>query len=118
MQLPLQTCGIFPKLRERGGEPSGRVVPRRAQLRIGGEGRGEGGTGQVRGKGLHAQGPTGPVLEKHGVGTISRLALILKHKDGQVVKRRIVIDLKRLQGNTKSILPEKLARVKDAIGMV
>lgn len=41
-------------------------------------------------------------------GTISRLGLVLKEKEGGEKKRRVVIDLRRSGGNSKSSLPEKL----------
>ena len=41
-------------------------------------------------------------------GTVSRPGLIVKVKDTGEVKRRIIIDLRRSGGNSKSTLPEKL----------
>ena len=41
-------------------------------------------------------------------GTISRLGLVLKVKESGEKKRRVVIDLRRSGGNSKSSLPEKL----------
>ena len=41
-------------------------------------------------------------------GTVSRLGLIVKVKDSGETKRRVIIDLRRSGGNSKSSLPEKL----------
>lgn len=41
-------------------------------------------------------------------GTVSRLGMVVKQKESGEVKRRIVIDLRRSGGNSKSRLPEKL----------
>lgn len=41
-------------------------------------------------------------------GTVSKLGMVVKTKDSGEVKRRIVIDLRRSGGNSKSKLPEKL----------
>ena len=53
-------------------------------------------------------------------GTVSRLGLIVKIKDTGEVKRRVIIDLRRSGGNSKSSLPEKLTlpRVVDATRMM
>lgn len=50
-------------------------------------------------------------------GAISKMALVVKTKETGEVKRRVVIDLRRSGGNSKSRLPEKLVlpRVVDAI---
>lgn len=50
-------------------------------------------------------------------GTVSRLGLVTKQKEGGEVKRRVVIDLRRSGGNAKSKLPERLVlpRLTDAI---
>ena len=50
-------------------------------------------------------------------GTISRLGLIVKEKEGGGVKRRIIVDLRRSTGNLKSKLPERLIlpRPMDAV---
>lgn len=60
------------------------------------------------------------VKEKFPGGTISRLGLIVKLKEGGVKKRRIILDLRRSGGNKKAKLPERLVlpRPKDAISMV
>ena len=41
-------------------------------------------------------------------GTVSKLGLIVKVKDSGETKRRVIIDLRRSGGNSKSSLPEKL----------
>ena len=41
-------------------------------------------------------------------GTVSKLALIIKQKEDMSVKRRIVIDLKRSKGNSRSVVDERL----------
>ena len=46
--------------------------------------------------------------KKYAGGTISRLGLVLKEKENGEKKRRVVIDLRRSGGNSKSSLPEKL----------
>ena len=53
-------------------------------------------------------------------GTISRLGLVLKTKESGEKKRRIVIDLRRSGGNSKSKLPERLVlpRLTDAAKMM
>ena len=53
-------------------------------------------------------------------GTISRLGLVLKTKKSGEKKRRIVIDLRRSGGNSKSRLPERLVlpRLTDAVRMM
>ena len=58
-------------------------------------------------------------LKRYKGGTVSRLGLVLKQKEGGEMKRRIVIDLKRSGGNRKSFLPERLVlpRPYDIIGM-
>ena len=55
--------------------------------------------------------------EKYKNGTISKMALVIKAKESGEVKRRVVIDLRRSGGNSKSRLPEKLVlpRVVDAV---
>ena len=47
-------------------------------------------------------------LKLYPGGTISRLGLVLKMKESGEKKRRVVIDLRRSGGNSKSSLPEKL----------
>lgn len=58
--------------------------------------------------------------ETYAGGTVSRLGLVLKVKEGGEKKRRIVIDLRRSGGNAKSKLPERLGlpRVTDAVKLV
>ena len=58
-------------------------------------------------------------LKRYKGGTVSRLGLVLKQKEGGEMKRRIVIDLKRSGGNRKSFLPERLVlpRPYDIISM-
>eukprot|EP00435_Cladocopium_sp_Y103_P052216 s2086_g16.t1 len=53
-------------------------------------------------------------------GTISRLALIVKERPDKTKKRRLIIDLRRSGGNSKSRLGERLAlpRVIDAVQMM
>ena len=53
-------------------------------------------------------------------GTISRLGLIVKVKEGGMKKRRIILDLRRSGGNKKARLPERLVlpRPRDAVGMI
>ena len=60
------------------------------------------------------------VKERFPGGTISRLGLIVKMKEGGAKKRRIILDLRRSGGNKKAKLPERLVlpRPKDAISMV
>ena len=41
-------------------------------------------------------------------GTISRMGLIVKPKEGGGVKRRFIVDLRRSTGNSKARLPERL----------
>ena len=47
-------------------------------------------------------------LKLYPGGTISRLGLVVKVKEGGEKKRHVVIDLRRSGGNSKSSLPEKL----------
>eukprot|EP00439_Symbiodinium_sp_Y106_P055731 s5626_g7.t1 len=53
------------------------------------------------------------------MGTVSKLGLILKEKEDGTMKRRIIIDLRRSGGNSKSALPERLTlpRPVDAVRM-
>ena len=55
----------------------------------------------------------------YGMGTVSKLGLILKEKEDGTMKRRIIIDLRRSGGNSKSALPERLTlpRPVDAVRM-
>ena len=50
-------------------------------------------------------------------GTISRMGLIIKPKEGGGVKRRFIVDLRRSTGNLKAKLPERLVlpRPMDAV---
>ena len=59
-------------------------------------------------------------MERYKGGTVSRLGLIVKEKEGGEKKRRVVIDLRRSGGNGKSRLPEKLVlpRPQDVIQML
>ena len=59
-------------------------------------------------------------LEKYKGGTLSKLGLVIKVKEGGERKRRLVIDLRRSGGNGKSYLPERLVlpRPGDAVQMV
>ena len=59
-------------------------------------------------------------LEKYKGGTLSKLGLVIKVKEGGERKRRLVIDLRRSGGNGKSHLPERLVlpRPGDAVQMV
>ena len=59
-------------------------------------------------------------LKKYQGGTISRLGLVLKVKENGERKRRVVIDLRRSGGNSKSKLPERLVlpRPCDVIRML
>ena len=41
-------------------------------------------------------------------GTISRMGLIVKPKEGGGIKRRFIVDLRRSTGNSKAKLPERL----------
>ena len=52
--------------------------------------------------------------------TLSRLGLILKEREDKTLKKRIVIDMRRSNGNLKAHLPERLVlpRPMDAIQMV
>ena len=52
--------------------------------------------------------PTEVIQQLFPDGTASRLALILKEKPDGSTKRRIVIDLKRSNGNNRSQVPERL----------
>ncbi|CAE7036982.1 unnamed protein product [Symbiodinium sp. CCMP2592] len=58
-------------------------------------------------------------VRRYGIGTVSKLGLILKEKDDGTLKRRIIIDLRRSGGNAKSALPERLTlpRPVDAVRM-
>ena len=53
-------------------------------------------------------------------GTVSKLGLVLKVKENGEKKRRIVIDLRRSGGNSKSLLPERrvLPRLTDAVKLI
>ena len=59
-------------------------------------------------------------MKRYEGGTVSRLGLIVKEKEGGERKRRVVIDLRRSGGNGKSRLPEKLVlpRPQDVIQML
>eukprot|EP00434_Breviolum_minutum_P034288 symbB.v1.2.030341.t1/scaffold3410.1/size62789/2 len=59
-------------------------------------------------------------LKLYPGGTISRLGLVLKMKESGEKKRRVVIDLRRSGGNSKSSLPEKLVlpRPVDVVRML
>ena len=52
--------------------------------------------------------------------TVSKLGLILKQKEDGTLKKRIIIDMRRSQGNMKAHLPERLVlpRPMDVITMV
>ena len=52
--------------------------------------------------------------------TVSKLALILKKREDNTLKKRIVIDLRRSNGNSKAHLPERLClpRPLDCVEMV
>ena len=58
-------------------------------------------------------------VRRYGMGTVSKLGLILKEKEDGTMKRRIIIDLCRSGGNSKSALPERLTlpRPVDAVRM-
>eukprot|EP00439_Symbiodinium_sp_Y106_P080976 s652_g19.t2 len=58
-------------------------------------------------------------VRRYGAGAVSKLGLILKTKDDGTLKRRIIIDLRRSGGNSKSALPERLTlpRPVDAVRM-
>ena len=58
-------------------------------------------------------------VRRYGMGTVSKLGLILKEKEDGTMKRRIIIDLRRSGGNSKSALPERLTlpRPVDAVRM-
>ena len=53
-------------------------------------------------------------------GTISRMGLIVKEKEGGGVKRRFIVDLRRSTGNSKARLPERLVlpRPMDAVNSI
>ena len=58
--------------------------------------------------------------EAFGIGTVSRLALISKMKEGplgSVMKHRIIIDMLRSGGNSRARVPERivLPRVSDLV---
>ena len=46
--------------------------------------------------------------ERFGRGTVSRLALLVKEKEGGVVKRRIIMDLRRSGGNDRCVVRERI----------
>lgn len=58
--------------------------------------------------------------QSFGRRTVSKLALILKVREDNTVKKRIVIDPKRSSGNAKAHLPERLClpRPMDCVEMV
>eukprot|EP00435_Cladocopium_sp_Y103_P024582 s454_g6.t1 len=58
--------------------------------------------------------------QHYGGGTVSRLGLVLKVKENGEKKQRIVIDLRRSGGNSKSLLPERLVlpRLVDAVNLL
>lgn len=60
------------------------------------------------------------IVRNYGHGTISKLGLILKTKEDGTLKKRLVIDLRRSQGNAKASLPEKLVlpRPLDGVEML
>ena len=60
------------------------------------------------------------VEQEFGKGTASRLALILKEKVGGGVKRRIILDMKRSDGNRRAAVPERLTlpRLNDIVTML
>ena len=59
------------------------------------------------------------IVDRYGHGTVSRLALIVKEKPGGGKKRRVVIDLKRSEGNARAQIEERiiLPRAYDVILM-
>ena len=59
------------------------------------------------------------VEAKYGAGTCSKMALILKEKEDGSTKRRLVIDLKRSQGNARCKVNERiiLPRLDDVVKM-
>ena len=59
-------------------------------------------------------------LERYEGGTVSRMGLILKAKESGEIKRRLVLDMRRSGGNSKSRLPERLTlpRPRDVIQLL
>ena len=59
------------------------------------------------------------VVERFGTGTVSRLALIVKEKTDGSKKRRVIIDMRRSQGNRRATVDERivLPRAQDVILM-
>ena len=53
-------------------------------------------------------------------GTVSKMALILKQKDDGSIKRRIILDMKRSQGNSRAKTDERivLPRLTDVVQML
>ena len=51
-------------------------------------------------------------------GTVSKMALILKEKEDGSVKRRIILDMRRSQGNLRAQVDERivLPRIQDVVG--
>ena len=56
---------------------------------------------------------------KFGEGTVSKLALLIKQKSDNTVKRRVIVDMKRSGGNDRASCPERivLPRIQDVTGM-
>ena len=63
--------------------------------------------------------PWAELEARHGRGTVSRLALIVKEKPDGSKKRRVIIDLRRSNGNARSRVEERivLPRAVDVLAM-
>ena len=61
--------------------------------------------------------PWAEARDAYSIGTVSKLALILKPKVDGSVKKRIVIDMLRSGGNSRAEVPEHivLPRVSDVL---
>eukprot|EP00435_Cladocopium_sp_Y103_P012061 s4633_g3.t1 len=110
--------GVFPEIRDDTGGPSDpddplpeletmkdvtnyvsvRDQPEDAQIEI----------DRYREKGFVVDIKYEDAVQRFGVGTVSKLALIVKTKPDLTVKRRIVIDLRRSGGNSRCEVGERL----------
>ena len=71
-------------------------------------------------KGFVKERPWNWIEERYKVGTLSRLALIVKEKPGGGKKRRVVIDMRRSGGNDRAVVNERitLPRANDVVNML
>ena len=70
-------------------------------------------------KGFAKRGTWAEVEERYGAGTCSKMALIIKEKEDGSTKRRLVIDLRRSQGNARCRINERIVvpRLEDVVKM-